>query len=102
MDAFVTAAAETAIERAQTGVSSSVRVEIAAHLDDATSPCANQIARLLGKEQSLTKRIPCRPIDAVEPTERTNRGDWCQKRDAMIGTRHIKIDSRDISEISSS
>ena len=35
MDAFVAATAEAAIERAQTGAASGIRIKIGAHLDDA-------------------------------------------------------------------
>ena len=93
MDAFVTAAAEAAIERAQTGAASGVRIKIGAHLDDTADSTV-----FLGKEQCATKRIPGGTIDAVESSQ-TIRIAWCQKRDAMIGMRHIKIDSRDVERL---
>src|SRR5262245_43905046 len=59
MDSFETTAAHAAVKGAQTGASSSVRVEIGAHLDDAANPRAKQIARFLGKKQRLTEWVPC-------------------------------------------
>ena len=93
MDAFVAAPAETPIQRAQTGASSGVRIEIGAHLDDA--PVG---AGFLGKEHGSAKWIPCRTIDAVEMSQ-TTRVNRCQKRDPMVGTRNIEVDARDVSEI---
>ena len=85
---------EAAIERAQTGAASGVRIKIGAHLDDTADSTV-----FLGKEQSATKRIPSGTIDAVESSQ-TIRVAWCHKCDAMIGMRHIKIDSREIGAIS--
>src|SRR5204862_2696026 len=62
-------------------------------LDDA-SGCAG----FLGKQQGTRKRIPGGAIDAVKVGE-TSRVHQRQERDAMIGTRHIQVDPRDVSEI---
>ena len=70
MDAFVTAAAEAAIECAQTGARSGVRIKIGAHLDDTAVSTG-----FLRKEQRATERIPGGPIDAVESSQ-TIRVGW--------------------------
>jgi hypothetical protein len=53
MNAFVTAAAKTSIQRAQTSACSGVWIKIGAHLNDAAIR-----ASFLSKEQGATKRIP--------------------------------------------
>src|SRR5690242_17907811 len=93
MNAFVAALAQTAIQRAQTSAPSGVGIKIGAHLDDAA-----ESAIFLREEEGACKRIPCRTIDPVKEGE-TSRVDWRQKRDAMIGTRHIEVDARDVREI---
>src|SRR5262249_22721903 len=93
MDALVTALAQTAIERAQTSAPSGVRIEIGAHLDDAAGR-----GGFLGKEHRAAKRIPGRTIDAVKVSQ-TTRVNRRQKRDAIVGIRHIQIDTRNIGEI---
>src|SRR6476659_1346669 len=94
MDAFITATAEAAVERAQTGTGTGVRIKIGAHLDDTADRTV-----FLGKEQGASKRIPCGTIDAVESSQ-TIRVTWCHKCDAMIRVRHIKIDAREVGAIS--
>ena len=54
MNAFVTATAEAAIERAQTAAASGIRIKIGAHFDHAAVRPG-----LLGKEHGSAKRIPC-------------------------------------------
>src|SRR4029077_9111743 len=93
MDAFVAPTAEAAIKRSQTGAAAGVWIKIGAHLDDTADRTV-----FLGKKQCATKRIPGRTIDAVESSQ-TIRVAWCHQRDAMIGMRHIKIDSREIGAI---
>src|SRR5512140_1407195 len=94
MDAFITATAEAAIERAQTGAAAGVWIKIGAHLDHTADSTV-----FLGKQQCSSKRIPGGTIDAVESSQ-TIRVTWCHKCDAMIGMRHIKIDSREVGAIS--
>jgi hypothetical protein len=53
MDALVTAAAEAAVECAQTSARSGIRIKIGAHFDHAAIR-----TRFLGKEQGATNRIP--------------------------------------------
>ena len=53
MDAFVTAAAEAAIERSQTLARSGGRIKIRAHLDNTADSTV-----FLGKEECATNRIP--------------------------------------------
>src|SRR4030095_5071665 len=93
MDALVTAATETAIQRAQTGASSCVRIKIGPHLDDTADSSG-----FLREKKGATRRIPCRTIYAIEFSQ-TSVVDWRQKRDAMIGTCHIQVDARDMSEV---
>src|SRR5882757_431727 len=93
MDAFVTALTEAAIEGAQSSAPSGVRIKIGTHFDHTA-----EIAIFLREEEGASKRIPCRTIDPVKVSETTcvNRR---QKRDPVIGTRHIQVDSCDVSEI---
>src|SRR5262249_49605066 len=93
VNAFVTATAKAAIERAQTGAASSIRIKICAHLDDTAGRSG-----FLGKEEGVSKRIPSRTIDTIEIGQ-TGGVDWSQKRSAMVGAGHIEVDTRDVSEI---
>src|SRR5690242_17347518 len=93
MDAFVTALAEAAIKCSQTSAPSGVRIKIGTHFDHTADS-----AIFLREEKGASKRIPCRTIDPVKVSE-TTRVNRRQKRDAMIGTRHIQVDARDVSEI---